>query len=483
MSIEGEFDIIIIGAGISGINAAYRVQKALPNHSFSIIEARSAVGGTWDLFRYPGIRTDSDAHTYGFSWHPYHTKSQFVHGSSLQQYIIDAATQHGIYQHVRFGHQLVAADWSSSSGSWRLTIIVHCQKIIMNARFIIFATGYFDYNNAKPIDIPGLESFQGAVAHPQFWPENLVYTDRKVVVIGSGATAVSLFPAMAETATHVTMLQRSPSYVLPLHSGSRSTLLKAVLPRSLEHRIKRYAWLMIMMSSYYFCNKFPSLASKIYRVFIKGYLPSGVSENPHFRPEYPPFAQRPNACPNGDFFRPLESGKATVETGVIDTVKSNGILLKSEIFIEADLIVTATGLNLQMGGGVDITIDGKEYDLPSKFMWNGVMLQDLPNASMIVGYLTSASWTLGADAAAILTCRLIQYLEKNQFAITIPRMKSPERLAERQIWDLKSNYLFAGKRNLPNASDRAPWQARSNYIYDYLFARFGRLDECMEFSK
>ncbi|KIX02550.1 uncharacterized protein Z518_08491 [Rhinocladiella mackenziei CBS 650.93] len=477
----GYFDVIIIGAGISGINAAYRLQTQLPNYHYVILEGRRNIGGTWDLFRYPGIRSDSDLFTFGFPWNPWKKQNPIADGESIRKYLEESASLHRIDGHILFNHYLSLASWSSTDRLWTLTTHSNGVKKLFSARFVVFGTGYYDYQ--KPLDavIPEIEHFRGQVIHPQFWPEDLDYTNHQVVIIGSGATAVTLLPAMTPKASRVTMLQRSPTYIfsVPNRDSTRSRIGHLV-PETWYPKLKRLAWVIRSYLFVFFCRRYPNAAKKLMAKSVIKQLPATIPFDPHFKPRYSPWDQRLCFCPDGDFFKALSTGKAFVETGVIREVVSDGIVLASGTKLDADIIVTATGLKLQFGGGVKIEVDGASLAISDKFIWNGVMLQDVPNASFVMGY-TDASWTLGADTAAHFICRLLKYLDRHQFSAAVPCVPSSAVLVDTPVLNLNSTYVRLGAKNLPRAATQAPWTGRKTYFQDMAWAKFGRLDQGLKF--
>ncbi|RLL95408.1 hypothetical protein CFD26_104997 [Aspergillus turcosus] len=475
-----DYDIIIIGAGISGINAAYRIQSQLPNLRYAILEARNAIGGTWDLFKYPGIRSDSDLFTFGFSWHPWNQDNPIAEGASITKYMRDTAAQYGIDKHIHFQHRLVAADWSSADNVWKLAVEHEGEPKSYTARFVIFGTGYYNYHEPLTADVPGLSQFQGQIIHPQFWPEDLDYTDKKVVIIGSGATAVTLLPKLAEKAAKVTMLQRSPTYILALPNRQNS-LLSWILPNTLNRKLQRLRWIMTSRFFFLFCQTFPWMGRLLLKLSVVRQLPKNIPYDPHFKPRYNPWDQRLCICPDGDFFKSLHSGRADVKTDTIRQVTANGIELTSGDFLDADIIVTATGLKLQIAGGTSITVDGEKQRVSDKYVWKGVMLQDLPNASFVIGY-TNASWTLGADATALFVCRLLKWMERHNKVAAIPRLNPvlAKQMQPRRLLNLNSTYVTAAEKDLPKAADRGPWRPRDNYLSDLMFAKYGRLNQGLE---
>lgn len=478
---EHRFDVLIVGAGISGINAAYRIQSELPNYNYAIIEARHDMGGTWDLFKYPGIRSDSDLFTFGFAFNPWTRDNPIAEGAAIKQYMRDTAAKFGIDSHILYRHRVTTADWSSADNTWSLTVDNEGTAKTYTTRFVIFGTGYYDYKQPLEANIPGLNSFQGQIIHPQFWPEDLDYRGKKIVIIGSGATAVTLLPNLAERAKHVTMLQRSPTYILSLPNSSASRWMSYLLPSVVYQRMQRMIWILTTRLFFLLCQGFPNFSRWVLKRRVSRQLPSHIPHDPHFRPRYNPWDQRLCICPDGDFFTSLRRGKADVKTDTIKSVTANGITLTSGDKLDADIIITATGLRLQLAGGTSMSVDGKKVDLSQKYLWNGVMLQDLPNASFVIGY-TNASWTLGADATAQFVSRLLKTMESRKMIAATPRLKDTDAagLQQRRLLNLNSTYVAAAERHLPMAADRAPWQPRDNYLTDIHFAKNGRIDECLE---
>jgi cation diffusion facilitator CzcD-associated flavoprotein CzcO len=479
---SADFDVIIIGAGISGINAAYRVQTELPGYSYTILEARDAIGGTWDLFRYPGIRSDSDLHTFGFPWRPWSKPKAIADGTSIRNYIKECAEINGIDHKILFHHKLVAADWSSQQQQWNLTAETHGQTKEFRGRFIIFSTGYYDYNEPLKTTIPGLENFQGTIIHPQFWPEDLDYTGKRMVIIGSGATAITLLPNLVDKAAHVTMLQRSPSYIMALPAVDPSgDWMRRWLPTWMAHTLVRWKFLVLPFIFFKFCRAYPNAARKIIRGNTEKQLPENIPIDPHFKPSYGPWEQRLCVCPDGDFFQALKKGNADIVTDTIKTVTSNGIETDSGKVLDTDIIITATGLKIQLAGGSRVSIDGKPIDFSQKYMWKGTMLQDLPNAAVVLGY-TNASWTLGADATARLVCRLLKSMDKNGQTSVVPNMQSNKGMKDLAVLNLNSTYIDKAKGALPKCSNVGPWQPRANYFEDYWTAIYGGLETGLKYT-
>lgn len=500
---DNRFDVIIIGAGISGVDAAYRLQEGIPDYSYAILEGRSEMGGTWSLFKYPGIRSDSDLHTFGFPWDPWAEDRAIADAPSILRYIKSAAAKHGIDQHVKYQHQVQKMEWKSDRQHWILNVLVHgTETKTFYARQLLMGTGYYDYTQGLNTEIPGLENFNGKVVHPQFWPEDLDYTDQKVIIIGSGATAVTLLPAMNEKAGRVTMLQRSPSYFLPVPLVEPiDVLIRRWAPAKWAHQIVRIRFILVGYLFFSFCRLFPNAAKKLLRKGTESELPKNIPFDPHFVPSYLPWEQRMCITPGktsqreepisfakpvtgGDFFAALRTGKSDVVTDHIDTVTESGIKLKSGRTLDADIIVTATGLKVSFGGGAEILIDGEPLVLHDKHVWNGAMLQDVPNLTFTFGY-TSASWTLGADVTAQLWVRLLQTIRRQGMTSVVPKINDPSRVKEAPLLNLNSNYIKAAENSklLPKGGNVAPWKPRTSYLQDYWKAKWGDITTSLQFSR
>ncbi|KAJ5281265.1 hypothetical protein N7478_006637 [Penicillium angulare] len=474
---ENDYDVVIVGAGISGINAAYRLQTQFPNLRYTMLEARQKLGGTWDFFKYPGLRSDSDLFTFGFEWHPWSQKNPIALAPDLLEYLDEAATQHGIKEKIQFQHRLLGADWSSVDNAWSLSVEQDNNFGItaISARFLVFGTGYYDYEKPLQTKISGIENFQGQVIHPQFWPEDVDYTDKKIVVIGSGSTAVTLLPSLAEKAD-VTMLQRSPTYIISVPNRSGSWLT-AMLPDTIQRKFLRLRYLYVSRLLYVFSQAFPTLMKWLIKKQVTSQLPDHIPFDPHFNPRYNPWDQRLCAAPDGDFFKSLRSGRATVKTDTIHQVTSSGITLDSGDILDADIIITATGLALCFGGGTSIAVDGVPILASEKYAWRGTMLQDMPNAAFLVGYI-NASWTPGADAASVLVCRLLKKIEECGAKAVVPRLSPSEEdcMRSSRMMGLSSTYVVTADGVLPKAGDRGPWKARDNYFEDIKFAKSSNLE-------
>ncbi|KAH8812231.1 hypothetical protein F5884DRAFT_701322 [Xylogone sp. PMI_703] len=483
-STELYFDTIIIGAGISGINAAYRLQTEGPaDLSYVILEGRESLGGTWDLFRYPGIRSDSDIFTFGFPWSPWKHKETLASGDQIKDYMTQSARSAGIDHHICYRHSVVAANWCSAKKNWELQVAVpgEDQPVTFRSRFILLGTGYYDYETPLQTTIPGLENFAGKVIHPQFWPEDYDYTGKDVVVIGSGATAITIVPSMADKVKHITMLQRSPGYVFSLPSDSfLVTLLFTILPASIAHYLNRLVWLFRSYLTTLLCKAYPGFVKMLIKYVTIKQLPPDIKWDPNFKPRYNPWEQRFCACMNGDFFAALRSGKADVVTGTIKRVTEKSIELDSGKTIQADVIVTATGLKLRFGGAIKYTLDGQPINLADRFAWKSAMLQDVPNLLFMTGY-ESASWTLGADVSVRLFMRILRRIQEQKATVAVPRVTAPERMPEKPMMSLQSTYLKNAMNILPKGGTGV-WTPKSNYFVDMAGAKWGNISTDLEIS-
>ncbi|ATY59097.1 flavin-binding monooxygenase, putative [Cordyceps militaris CM01] len=485
-STQLDLDVLIVGAGISGINAAYRLQTDGPaNSRYAIFEARHDLGGTWDFFRYPGIRSDSDIYTFGFSWKPWHKPETVAQGADIKSYMTEAVRETGIDTHIRYHHRVVAADWHSKDQCWEVRYEVGdgaaaaATTQTLRTRFILLGTGYYDYDTPMKAAIPGIDNFAGKVIHPQFWPEDYDYTDKHMVVIGSGATAITVVPAVSARVQHVTMLQRSPTYIMPIPKQSLAArFLFALLPRFLAHRLNRSLWIAQSYVMIYFCRLFPNVARALIRSVNRRLLPKSVSIDPHFSPAYKPWQQRLCASMDGDIFAAIRCGKASIVTDHIETVTATSIKLKSGAELHPDVIVTATGLGLRFAGGMQISIDGAPFDVTQKFIYRASMLQDLPNLVYVVGY-ENASWTLGADCAAKVLVRVVNELKAGGNTSATPRLANPDAMQVRPLLNLGSTYLQKANTVFPKGGTGA-WAPRSTYLADLYKATYGDLKSEME---
>ncbi|TPX08548.1 uncharacterized protein E0L32_010035 [Thyridium curvatum] len=477
------YDVVIVGAGISGINTAHHIRTQLPNLNYAIFEARDKIGGTWDLFRYPGIRSDTDLQTFGFEWKLWVEKRAIADGASIARYLHEAAEEDCILPHIKFGHRVDSANWSSEDQAWNMVVRTsQNSQTTVRARFLVLGSGYYDYKEPLKPQIPGLyENFKGQIVHPQFWPEDLEYTGKKVVIIGSGATAITLLPNVAKKAGHVTMLQRSPTYILSTDNTVGNSWTYRVLPKSWALRLSRWSFMWMTAMIFYLCRAFPGKARSKLEGMVAEQLPKSIPLDPHFRPRYQPWDQRLCFTPNGDFFESMREGKAAVETGHVETVTEHAIILQSGQKLEADIVVTATGLKLALGGHIKVSVDGEQIDLANRYAWRTAMLQDVPNLAFILGYV-NASWTLGAEATAHIVCRVLQHMEKKGLSSATPKLRNPSSIRPVPIWNLESTYVKEAASDLPKCGDSGPWKGRTNYFWDLCRAKYGSITTGLEFT-
>ncbi|KAH8663235.1 monooxygenase [Ilyonectria robusta] len=482
-STEVELDVAIIGAGVSGINTAYYVQTKAPKGlSYTIFEARNAIGGTWDLWKFPGIRTDSDVYSYGFSWNPWGNAHPLAPAADIISYLNNSMEKHGIDKHVKFRHRVLSIDWSSKRSAWNLTMQVDNEITTIRARFIVFGTGYYDYHEPMHSPIPGLENFAGTVIRPQWWPEDLDYTDKNLVVIGSGATAVTIVPNVAEKAKHVTMLQRSPTYISGLPEPDLlSRIVRLVLPEFYALRFLRLRYMMDLYMVYYYAGFFPKTAKKMLINDAAKQLPPNYPVDPNFTPRYSPFEQRVCMSRDGDFYTSIRSGKASVVTDTIKAVTADEIQLTSGKTLRPDIIVAATGLKLQFGGGIKISVDGQTIDPSSKFSWQNCMVQDVPNMMFIFGY-ANAAWTLGAEVTSTLLVRLLRTMKQKGAAAAIPRVHHPESMKEQSLFNLTSTYVQDANSVFPKGGE-GPFRRRQNYPVDIWGAQWTDISKGLELRR
>ena len=477
MSTE-HFDVLIVGAGISGIGAAYHLQTQCPNKRYAILEGRESIGGTWDLFRYPGIRSDSDMFTLGFSFHPWTEAKAIADGPAILRYLKETAQTYGIDRHIRYQHKVVNAAWSSTEAQWTVTIERGPDKspATLTCNFFFLCSGYYRYDQGYMPNFPGQDAFKGELIHPQKWPQDLDYTGKRVVIIGSGATAVTLVPAMADRAAHVTMLQRSPSYVLSLPAVDPiANGLRRLLPTRTAHSVSRWKNVMLSMLVYQVSMRRPELMKKLLRKGVVAQLPEGYDVDTHFSPRYNPWQQRLCLVPNNDLFKSIRKGRASVVTDTIERFESDGIRLTSGRKLEADIVVSATGLQLLAMGGIQITVDGRTVDPSKCFSYRGVMLSGVPNAAACIGY-TNASWTLRADLVARWVCRLLKHMERRGAAQVTPVVQDAS-MAELPLLDLTSGYVQRAAGQFPKQGTNNPWNLRQNYVVERFTLGMGSLDD------
>ncbi|MBP2218088.1 NAD(P)/FAD-dependent oxidoreductase [Arthrobacter sp. CAN_C5] len=478
-------DVAIIGAGLSGIGAAHRLRTECPGKTFALFEARGAIGGTWDLFRYPGIRSDSDMFTLGYPWRPWAGRDAIADGSSILSYLQDTAGDAGLTPHIRFNTRLVSADFSSTTSRWTLQLETDDdggdpQRRTVTCSFLYACTGYYNYTKGYQPDFAGLEDFAGEVIHPQFWPEGLDYAGKQVVVIGSGATAVSLIPSLVDEAAHVTMLQRSPSYIVSVPRRDRiADAARKVLPAGPAHRVARARNVVCPLAFYQLCMRMPRVAMAYLRSQARGILKDEQQIREHFMPAYNPWEQRLCVAPGGDFYRSLTSGKASVVTERIDRFTPGGIRLESGRELAADVVVSATGLALQSLGGAQLSIDGVAVDLSDAWVHQGVLVTGIPNLGYCVGY-TNASWTLRSDLSSRFVCRLLKHMDRKGYTVATPVPEAG--ISRRPLLDLSSGYVQRAGDVFHRQGSGRPWTVGVNYLLDTPAVLLGKVSKHMAFD-
>ncbi|MGN9810093.1 flavin-containing monooxygenase [Micromonospora sp. BQ11] len=484
MATTDHVDVLIVGAGLSGVGAACHLIRNCPEKTYAVLEARGTIGGTWDLFRYPGVRSDSDMFTLGYSFKPWTNPKAIADGDAIRSYVRETAREYGVTDHIRFHHRVVRADWDSATARW--TVTAHRadsgEDVTLTCDFLFTCSGYYRYDEGYTPPLPGVERFAGRIVHPQHWPEDLDHSGARVVVIGSGATAVTLVPAMAEQADHVTMLQRSPTYVMALPSRDVvADALRRVLPEKAVYPVVRWKNVLLATANFQLSRRAPAVVKRLLRRAARGRLPVGYDVDRHFSPRYDPWDQRLCVVPDGDLFTAITRGRASIVTDTIDTFTETGIRLRSGAELEADVVVTATGLNLLAFGGMTLHVDGTEVDLADTVAYKGMMLSGVPNFAMTIGY-TNASWTLKADLVATYVCRLLRHLDRAGQQIVTPLPPPGGEL--HPIIDLSAGYVLRSLDALPKQGARAPWRLHQNYTRDVLLMRHGRLtDEGVRFSR
>jgi len=478
---QSDVDLLIVGAGISGIDAAYRLKTRCPDKSWLILEARERIGGTWDLFRFPGVRSDSDMFTLGFPFRPWRSDLSIVDGPSIRQYVEDTAREYGIFDKIRFGHKAVRASWSSKDKRWTLEAEHAGGTAVLTCRFLYFASGYYDYAAGHRPGWNGEADFRGQIVHPQFWPEELDHKGKTVAVIGSGATAVTMVPALAQTAAHVTMVQRTPSYIVARPArDSIARGLQRWLPASLADPLVRWKNILLTMFSFWQARKRPRKFSDWIMGQLNKALPAAYPIERDFQPPYEPWDQRLCLVPDGDLFAAMRSGKVSIATGMIERFTPNGLIMASGETIDCDIIVTATGLNMKLLGGIELAVDGEQVRTPDLLIYKGMMLSGVPNLFIAFGY-TNASWTLRSDLTARSVCRLINRMKRDGHDVCTPR--ADPAVERRPVMDLVSGYVKRSEAMLPKQGSRPPWRVPQNYVRDLAAMTFRRIDEGLDFRK
>jgi cation diffusion facilitator CzcD-associated flavoprotein CzcO len=474
-------DVIIVGAGLSGIGAAHHLQERCPDRSYLILEARQAMGGTWDLFRYPGIRSDSDMHTLGYNFRPWTKAKSIADGPSIREYIEDTAREGGIDEHIRFGHRVTAAEWSTPDACWTITTDGPDGAVQFTCNFLHMCSGYYDYDRGYTPHFVGQEEFAGRIVHPQFWPEDLDYSGKRVVVIGSGATAVTLVPEMAKKAASVTMLQRSPTYVVsrPGHDAL-ANWLRTKLPSKTAYGMTRWKNVLMGMVFYRMTRRSPEKVKQKLLDGVRAHLGPDYDVATHFTPRYNPWDQRLCLVPDADLFDTIKAGRADVVTDTIERFTPAGILLSSGRELPADVIVTATGLEVKLLSGISPVVDGVPVHMGSALQYKGMMFSDVPNLAFTFGY-TNASWTLKADLVAMYMCRVLNTMKKRGLRQATPRV-GDQAVSPEPFVDFSSGYIQRVADQLPKQGNRKPWKLNQNYALDVMALRFGSVDDSMEFS-
>jgi monooxygenase len=477
------FDVIIVGAGLSGIGAACHLRQRHPRRSFVILEGRNAMGGTWDLFRYPGVRSDSDMYTLGYRFRPWSDVKAIADAPSILNYIRETAAEFGVDKEIRYGHRVRHASWSTADAFWVIEVETGSDKMLarFTCNFLYLCTGYYDYEAGYTPDWTDIRRFTGQIVHPQKWPENLDYEGKRVVVIGSGATAVTLVPAMAERAAHVTMLQRSPTYVVSRPAEDKiANGLRRLLPGRAAYVLTRWKNVLIQMFFYNLARSRPNLFKKMLAKGVRTQLGEQYDLK-HFTPTYNPWDQRLCLVPDSDLFNSIRDGRATVVTDQIEAFTETGLQLQSGHHLDADIVVTATGLVLKLMSGLQLTVDGAPVELAKTITYKGMMYSDVPNLVSAFGY-TNASWTLKCDLTAEYVCRLLKHMDQHGFAQCTPRVNDPEVTPEPAI-DFTSGYVLRALHTLPRQGSKTPWRLHQNYVKDLSMFRFGRVDDgTMEFK-
>ncbi|MDM7920822.1 MAG: NAD(P)/FAD-dependent oxidoreductase [Pyrinomonadaceae bacterium] len=508
------FDVLIIGAGLSGIGAGAHMRMECPGKTFAILEGREAMGGTWDLFRYPGVRSDSDMYTLGYRFRPWRDAKAIADGPAILNYIRETSREYDLDKEIRYGHRVRRAEWNTETGQW--TVKVEVQKparqqgryqdaapqaetheiknlpqsrkdataeletVEFTCSFLYLCTGYYQYESGYTPDWPGFDSYKGTIVHPQKWPADLDYAGKRVIVIGSGATAVTLVPAMAETAAHVTMLQRSPTYVVSMPAEDKiANGLRRILPAKAAYAITRWKNVLRQMFFYQLSKRRPSFMKRLIAKGIEKELGNEAAET-HFKPTYNPWDQRLCLVPDADLFKSIREGKASVVTGNIETFTEKGIRLTTGEELEADIIVTATGLVLKIMAGLELVVDGEKVDLSKRIAYKGMMYSDVPNLAQAFGY-TNASWTLKCDLTSEYVCRLINHMDENGYTSCTPRLNDPTVTPEPAL-DFNSGYVLRALGEIPSQGSKMPWRLHQNYAKDLKMLRYGRLEDgTMEF--
>ncbi len=483
MSYE-HFDVLIVGAGLSGIGAGCHLQANCPGKTYAILEARDCIGGTWDLFRYPGIRSDSDMYTLGYSFRPWEDAEAIADGASVLRYVRQTAGEHRVERNIRFHHRVVRAEWSSAQARWTVEAErsdTH-QTVQLSCDFLLMCSGYYRYDEGYRPDFQGADRFRGRIVHPQHCSKDIDYAGKRVVVIGSGATAVTLVPALARDAAHVTMLQRSPSYILSLPAqDALANLVRRLLPAKHAYWAVRWKNVALMTLVFQLSRRRPELVKRMIRAGLEKELPAGYDIDTNFKPRSNPWDQRMCLVPDGDLFAAIRDGRASVVTDRIEAFTETGLRLSSGAELEADLVVTATGLNLQLLGGMEIAVDGREIELAQTMGYKGMMLSGVPNMAMTLGY-TNASWTLKCDLTCEYVCRVIKHMDEHGYRQCTPHNRDSS-VSEEPFIDFSSGYILRSIHHFPKQGSKRPWRLHQNYARDILTLRYSAIEDgAMQFS-